>query len=51
MVLIAVLVLCRFFDMNMHILLRGVLFVGVGIGFLLTNYTIVQQQKKNSYEN
>ena len=51
MVLITVLVLCRFFDMEMHILLRGVLFVCVGLGFFITNYSIVQKQKKKSDEN
>ncbi|MCB0762504.1 MAG: DUF2157 domain-containing protein [Flavobacteriales bacterium] len=48
LVTIAVLIVARFFDMNISYVLRGLLFVGVGVAFLLFNYRLIQQRKKQS---
>jgi uncharacterized membrane protein len=44
---ITALVVCRFFDSNMSFVLRGLLFVIVGIGFFLTNYLMLKKRKQN----
>ena len=45
LLIIAILIVCRFFDTNMSFVLRGLLFVAVGVGFFLTNYMMLQKQK------
>ena len=45
--LICVLISCRFFDTDISFVLRGVLFVLIGLGFLLTNYWMVKIKRKN----
>lgn len=45
LLIIAALVVCRFFDTNISFVLRGLLFVGVGISFFLTNYIMLRKQK------
>ena len=45
LVIIAALIFCRFFDTNMSFVIRGLLFVIVGIGFFATNYVILKKQK------
>ena len=45
--LICVLITCRFFDTDISFVLRGVLFVLIGLGFLLTNYWMVKIKRKN----
>ena len=44
--IIAVLVACRFFDTDMSFVIRGVLFLSVGVGFFLTNYFMYRKQQK-----
>ncbi|WP_425077364.1 DUF2157 domain-containing protein [Psychroserpens sp. S379A] len=44
--IITALVVCRFFDTNISFIIRGLLFVGVGVGFFLVNYTMLQKQKQ-----
>lgn len=46
LLIIAILITCRFFDTNMSFVLRGVLFVGIGLGFFLTNYMMLKKAKK-----
>jgi len=46
LVIISVLITCRFFDTNMSFEVRGVLFVLVGAGFFLANYRMIKNQKK-----
>ena len=36
---------CRFFDTNMSFVIRGLLFVAVGVGFFITNYVMLKKQK------
>ena len=45
--IICVLISCRFFDTDISFVLRGVLFVIIGLGFLLTNYWMVKIKRKN----
>ena len=48
LLIIAALVTCRFFDTDMSFVLRGSLFVGVGVGFFLTNYYMLKKQKSKT---
>ncbi|TYA75003.1 DUF2157 domain-containing protein [Seonamhaeicola marinus] len=50
LLIIALLITCRFFDTNMSFVVRGILFVCIGLGFFLTNYVILKKQKKNKIE-
>lgn len=45
LLIITALIICRFFDVNMSFVMRGLLFVLVGVGFFLTNYLILQKKK------
>lgn len=45
LLIITILIVCRFFDTNISFVLRGMLFVGVGMGFFLTNYIMLKKQK------
>lgn len=45
LLVITVLVICRFFDVNLSFVVRGILFVLVGVGFFLANYQMVQKKK------
>ncbi|WP_298900171.1 DUF2157 domain-containing protein [uncultured Psychroserpens sp.] len=45
LLIIAALVTCRFFDTNMSFVIRGLLFVSVGLGFFFTNYVMLKKQK------
>ncbi len=50
LLIITSLVICRFFDTNMSFVIRGLLFVIVGVGFFLTNYIMLKKQKSKSIE-
>jgi hypothetical protein len=41
----AALILCRFFDTDMSFVIRGILFLIVGLGFFLANYWTLKQKK------
>ena len=45
LLIIAALVICRFFDTNLGFVIKGVLFVAVGIGFFLANYWMMKRRK------
>ena len=47
MVLISALIICRFFDTSGSFVIKGLLFVAVGVGFFLTNYILIQKKKNN----
>lgn len=55
LIITSVLIACRFFDVNMSFVVRGLLFIGVGVGFFLANYVLIQKKKNKpetpSYEN
>ncbi|MBC3757873.1 DUF2157 domain-containing protein [Hyunsoonleella sp. SJ7] len=46
LLIIAILIVCRFFDTEMSFVLRGILFLGFGLGFFLTNYVMLKRQKE-----
>ena len=46
LLIISILIACRFFDTGMSFVLRGVLFVLVGIGFFVTNYMMLKKQQR-----
>ncbi|OED36703.1 hypothetical protein AB832_05480 [Flavobacteriaceae bacterium (ex Bugula neritina AB1)] len=46
LLIISILIICRFFDTNMSFEVKGVLFVAVGTGFFLTNYRMLKKQQK-----
>jgi hypothetical protein len=50
LLIITALVICRFFDTNISFVFRGLLFVGVGTGFFLANYSMMKK-KKNTTAN
>lgn len=47
LLIITMLVFCRFFDTDLPFIWRGILFVVVGIGFFMTNYWMLKKRKAN----
>ncbi|MGV8094287.1 MAG: DUF2157 domain-containing protein [Mangrovibacterium sp.] len=47
LLIIAALVICRFFDEDISFAFRGILFVSVGIGFFAANYIMLKRRKTN----
>jgi len=47
LLIIMVLAICRFFDTDLSFIIRGFLFVSVGIGFFATNYWMLKKRKAN----
>ncbi|WP_372641594.1 DUF2157 domain-containing protein [Ancylomarina sp.] len=45
LLIITALVTCRFFDENLSFVIRGILFVSVGLGFFATNYVMFKKRK------
>lgn len=43
---ITALITCRFFDSNISFVIRGLLFVLVGVGFFVTNYLMLKKRKQ-----
>jgi len=46
MLTLASLIICRFFDLDLSFVTRGILFVLVGIGFFITNYQLIKRREK-----
>jgi uncharacterized membrane protein len=46
LLIITALILCRFFDTDFSFVVRGLLFIAVGVGFFATNYYMIQKRKK-----
>ena len=46
LLIIAALIICRFFDTDISFVLRGVIFLLMGIGFILTNVWIIKKSKE-----
>jgi len=44
--IILVLIIARFFDFQISFIVRGIIFVLLGIGFFLANYTIINKRKE-----
>jgi len=53
LLIITVLIACRFFDTDLDFVVRGILFILVGVGFFLANYMLLkkQQNEKNNLIN
>ena len=47
LLIILVLAVCRFFDTDLSFVIRGLLFLSVGIGFFATNYWMLKKRKAN----
>ena len=47
LIIITALVICRFFDTDLSFVFRGVLFVAVGAGFFVANYSMLKKRKTN----
>jgi uncharacterized membrane protein len=43
--LIGLVLLCRFFDMEMSLTLKGIIFILIGLGFFFANYKIMSSKK------
>lgn len=50
MLMVAALIIARFFDMDVSFIVRGVLFVLAGIGFLVANVVIVRRKAGGQHE-
>jgi hypothetical protein len=46
LLIITALITCRFFDTDFSFVLRGLLFIAIGIGFFAANYYMIQKRKK-----
>lgn len=46
LLIVTALVICRFFDTDLGFVLKGILFVGVGIGFFFANYLMLKKKKE-----
>ncbi|WP_299218553.1 DUF2157 domain-containing protein [uncultured Aquimarina sp.] len=49
LLIVSILIICRFFDTDMSFVIRGLLFVIVGVGFFMTNYMMLKRQQKNKH--
>ncbi|WP_430817446.1 DUF2157 domain-containing protein [Carboxylicivirga sp. RSCT41] len=47
LLIITVLIICRFFDTDLSFVFRGILFVLVGAGFFVANYLMLNKRKTN----
>jgi hypothetical protein len=45
LLIITALILCRFFDTDFSFVVRGLLFISVGVGFFATNYYMIRKRK------
>ncbi|MFD0964805.1 DUF2157 domain-containing protein [Pseudofulvibacter geojedonensis] len=46
LLIISTLIICRFFDTNISFVIRGILFVLIGVGFFVANYTMMKLNAK-----
>jgi len=44
LLIITTLIICRFFDTDLSFVIRGLLFVVIGVGFFLTNYIMLKKK-------
>jgi len=45
--IIAALIVCRFFDTDLSFVIRGLLFISVGVGFFFVNYRMIKKRQEN----
>jgi uncharacterized membrane protein len=46
LMILTALIICRFFDTDFSFVVRGLLFIAVGVGFFSANYYMIQKRKK-----
>jgi len=46
LLIITTLIICRFFDTDLSFVIRGLLFVVIGVGFFLANYIMLKQKNR-----
>ncbi|WP_340203440.1 DUF2157 domain-containing protein [Ascidiimonas sp. W6] len=46
LLVIVALIMCRFFDTDISFVLRGIIFVSVGIGFFIANYLMLKKKQE-----
>ncbi len=51
LLIITALITCRFFDTDFSFVVRGLLFIIIGIGFFAANYYMIQKRKKRYEKN
>jgi uncharacterized membrane protein len=47
LLIITILITCRFFDTDFSFIVRGFLFISLGLGFFLTNYLMLKKRNRN----
>ena len=47
LLILSALIMCRFFDTDLSFVMRGILFVIVGLGFFAANYLMLKKRKGN----
>lgn len=47
LIIITTLLICRFFDTNLNFVLRGLLFIVVGVAFFITNSILIKKRRAN----
>ncbi len=50
LLIITALVIFRFFDTDLSFVIRGILFVSIGVGFFITNYWMLKKRKTNEQQ-
>jgi uncharacterized membrane protein len=48
LLILTIQIICRFFDTDIHAVMKGLLFVLVGFGFFFTNYRMVKNRNKKN---
>jgi uncharacterized membrane protein len=51
LLIITTLIICRFLDTDLSFVFRGILFVGIGMAFFLTNFMILKKKKMQAPGN
>ena len=51
LLIVTALVICRFFDSDISFVLKGILFVAVGLGFFFANYWMMKKKRETSVVN
>jgi uncharacterized membrane protein len=51
LVILSALIICRFFDMEMSFMFRGITFLLIGLGFFLCNYMMSKKQEAKQLKN
>jgi hypothetical protein len=45
LLILTALILCRFFDLDISFVIRGLMFVTVGVGFFVANYAMIRRRR------